>query len=92
MNYNRNDIIAALATTPGISAISIIRISGEDLKPLLKLITRKKTFKNRYASYCTILDQKNKIILDQCIIIYFAGPNSYTGEDIVEINCILIDI
>ena len=71
MNYNRKDIIASLATTPGISAISIIRISGEDLTTLFQLITNKKTFKNRYASYCTIFDKKKKIILDQCIIIYF---------------------
>ena len=87
MNYNRKDAIASLATTPGISAISIIRISGENLNSLFRLITDKKTFKNRYASYCTIFDKKKKIILDQCIVIYFANPNSYTGEDVMEINC-----
>jgi len=87
MNYNRKDIIAALATTPGISAISVIRISGENLMPLLQSITKKKIFKNRYASYCTIFDEKKKNILDKCIVIYFAQPNSYTGEDVIEINC-----
>ena len=87
MDYNRKDIIAALATTPGISAISIIRISGENLISLLRSVTKKKIFKNRYATYCTIFDEKKNIILDQCIVIYFAQPNSYTGEDVVEINC-----
>ena len=87
MNYNRQDTIAALATTPGISAISVIRVSGKDLKPLLLSITDQKIFKNRYATYCTIWGDKKKNVLDQCIVIYFSAPNSYTGEDVVEINC-----
>ena len=87
MNYNRPNIIASLATTPGISAISIVRISGKDILPLAKKITGKKNIKNRYATYCKILSKDQKIILDRCILIYYKGPNSYTGEDIIEINC-----
>ena len=87
MNYNRKDTIAALATTPGISAISVIRISGNSLKTLLVSITKQKQIKNRYAAYCTIYNQTEDVIIDQCIVIYFAAPNSYTGEDVIEINC-----
>ena len=87
MDYNRTNIIASLATTPGISAISIIRISGNNLKSLFQSITGQKTIKNRYASYCTIFSKDKKAILDKCILIYYVGPNSYTGEDIIEINC-----
>tara|TARA_B100001250_G_scaffold411119_1_gene439034 strand:- start:535 stop:1875 length:1341 start_codon:yes stop_codon:yes gene_type:complete len=87
MNYNRTDIIASLATTPGISAISIIRISGKNLKNLYKVITHSDKIKNRYAQYCSIFDYNKNKILDKCIIIYFKAPNSYTGEDIIEINC-----
>tara|TARA_Y100001970_G_C14198573_1_gene839663 strand:+ start:433 stop:1773 length:1341 start_codon:yes stop_codon:yes gene_type:complete len=87
MNYNRTDIIASLATTPGISAISIIRISGKNLKSIYKTITHSSDIKNRYAQYCSIFDDQKNIILDKCIIIYFQAPNSYTGEDIIEINC-----
>ena len=87
MNYNRKHIIAALATTPGISAISIIRISGENLFSLFQLITREETDKDRYALYCTIFNKNQDIILDKCILIYYSAPNSYTGEDVIEINC-----
>jgi len=87
MNYNRTDPIASLATTPGISAISIIRVSGYDLKKIYQLITNKKSYKNRYAEYCNIFDLKKKIILDKSIVIYFEKPHSYTGEDIIEIHC-----
>ena len=87
MDYNRTNIIASLATTPGISAISIIRISGDDLTSLYNLITNKKKIKNRYAEYCEILSKDDKTILDRCILIYYCAPNSYTGQDVIEINC-----
>ena len=87
MDYNRTNIIASLATTPGISAISIIRISGDDLTSLYNLITNKKKIKNRYAEYCEILSKDDKTILDRCILIYYRAPNSYTGQDVIEINC-----
>ena len=87
MNYNRTNIIASLATTPGISAITVIRISGPNLSQLYTLITQKKTYKNRYASYTKIFHDDQKTVLDRCIVIYYSSPNSYTGEDVIEINC-----
>ena len=62
MSYNRTNIIASLATTPGISAISIIRISGENLRSLFQSITQEKTIKDRYALYCTIFNKNQDII------------------------------
>ena len=65
MDYNRTNIIAALATTPGISAISVVRISGDNLIDLYKQITRQTDIKDRYANYCTIWSQDQKNILDK---------------------------
>ena len=87
MNYNRTNTIASLATTPGISAISIIRVSGVNLISLYKAISGNQKIRNRYATYSTIFNKNKKIILDKCIIIYYQSPNSYTGEDVMEINC-----
>lgn len=81
------DNIVALATPPGIGAIAIIRVSGQNLVSLYKKITNKKNIpKHRYANYNSIFDNNlNKV--DNCLITYFKGPNSFTGEDVLEISC-----
>ncbi|NLO16918.1 MAG: tRNA uridine-5-carboxymethylaminomethyl(34) synthesis GTPase MnmE [Arcobacter butzleri] len=86
MNHVNNDTIVAIATANGIGSISIIRISGDKaLKSLgflcdISNITPRKVFlKDIYS-----LD---KNIIDQAIVIYFKAPFSFTGEDIVEIQC-----
>ncbi|CAA3708714.1 tRNA uridine-5-carboxymethylaminomethyl(34) synthesis GTPase MnmE [Candidatus Portiera aleyrodidarum] len=91
----KNDIICAKATLYGYSSIGIIRISGNDKlnrisKQLLGFIP-----KSRYAYYVPFLDI-NKKIIDKGIAIFFKSPNSFTGENILEIQShggqIILDI
>jgi len=80
------DVIIAQCTSGGIGSINVIRISGECLRGLYKKIT--KTKNNPVPN--TIIQKKiyiNDNLLDHCLISYFMGPNSFTGEDIIEINC-----
>lgn len=79
------DVITAIATPPGIGAISIIRISGDNLKSIYIKLTKKQEIVDRRASYLPVYG-KNGNIIDTCMVIYIKGPNSYTGEDIIEIN------
>lgn len=80
------DNIVALATPPGIGAIAVIRISGQNLKPIYKKITLSKTDpKPRYATFTKIYSSRDKPI-DNCLITYFPNPHSFTGEDVIEIS------
>ena len=83
--YNQ-DIIAAIATPPGVGAIAIIRISGINLKKIYRDLTKKNTFKNKQVAYLPVYGT-NGDMLDTCMVVYIKGPLSYTGEDIIEINC-----
>ena len=76
------DTICALATAIGQSGIGVVRVSG----PLSKVISNKilqKELKPRYAFYGAFYDNEENTI-DKGVAIYFPGPNSYTGEDVVE--------
>ena len=76
--------IYALSSGPGISGVSIIRISGPKTKDVISKLTGKKLPKPRVAS----LRKFNKInqneLIDEGILIWFPGPQSYTGEDMAE--------
>ncbi len=78
------DTITAVATASGRAGVGIIRISGPNS---LKIIEQIIHFipKNRYAHYCDFFDQ-NGIKLDQGIALFFKGPHSFTGEDVVELQ------
>ena len=87
-----DDTIAAVATFPGNAGINIIRISGNNALKIAHEVfldknkQKKKTFKNRYLHYGYIVD-KDKKIIDEVLISYMKAPNTYTKEDVVEINC-----
>jgi len=85
--YNQEDIIAAPATAPGKGAIAIIRMSGEGCLKILKncITDGLVEIKPRAATLVKIADERDEF--DQVIIIYYAKPKSYTGEEMVEINC-----
>jgi len=82
----QNDTIAAVATANGIGSIAIIRLSGDDALCIAKKLSKKDTFKNRYATLCNIYNANDELI-DESIVIYFQGPQSFTAEDVVEIQC-----
>ncbi|MBV2130259.1 tRNA uridine-5-carboxymethylaminomethyl(34) synthesis GTPase MnmE [Arsukibacterium indicum] len=78
------DTIAALATAPGRAGVGIIRISGPDSKAVAQAILHKLP-KPRTAEYLPFFDTDSKV-LDQGIALYFPGPNSFTGEDVLELQ------
>lgn len=78
------DTIAALATPSGESAIALIRVSGPAARALASdILGRDPT--PRFAAHAGFCD-RNGVLLDDTIITFFEGPNSYTGEDVVEIS------
>ena len=78
--------IYALSTGPGISGIAVIRISGENTKKVIKLLTGKDIPKPRVATLRKINKINTSELIDEGIIIWFPGPESYTGEDMAEIQ------
>ncbi|MBC8237421.1 MAG: tRNA uridine-5-carboxymethylaminomethyl(34) synthesis GTPase MnmE [Helicobacteraceae bacterium] len=81
-----NHTIAAIATANGIGSIAIIRLSGDKALDIVKSITHKDDFSPRYATLTNVYNF-NKTLIDESIVIYFKGPNSFTAEDVVEIQC-----
>ena len=77
--------IIALATAPGKSGVGVIRLSGADI-PAIAHALFKKAFKPRQASLLTLRDG-NGLAIDQLLAIYFAAPASFTGEDVLELQC-----
>lgn len=77
--------IIAVATAPGKAGVGVIRISGAQLLPLSEALFQK-TLLPRQASLLTLRDAQGESI-DQLIAIYFAAPASFTGEDVLELQC-----
>ena len=77
--------IIAVATAPGKAGVGVIRISGANLLPMAQALFQK-TLKPRQASLLTLRDGDGASI-DQLIAIYFAAPASFTGEDVLELQC-----
>ena len=78
--------IYALSTGPGISGIAVIRISGEETSKVLTLLTSKPLPKPRVAALRKINKINTSELIDEGIILWFPGPESYTGEDMAEIQ------
>jgi len=78
---NKVETICAIASAIGQSGIGIVRVSGPLAKPISKKILQA-DLKPRYAYYGDFYDQNN--VIDKGVAIFFPGPNSYTGEDVVE--------
>ncbi len=83
--------IAAIATANGVGGIGIIRISGENAKEIADKIFKSSSnkkicaMKGYTASYGKIYDDNE--LIDDAVALVFNAPNSYTGEDVVEISC-----
>ena len=88
----KKDNICALATASGMGAIAVIRVSGPDAialcTPLFKSVKEGKSLLNQKTHTIhlgTIMDGTQ--LVDEVLVSVFKGPNSYTGENIVEISC-----
>ena len=80
------DNIVALATPIGFGALAVIRVSGQSLNTLFSKVTKYKNPKPRYAYFKKFYSSEEDV-LDNVLITYFKGPQSYTGEDVIEISC-----
>ena len=78
--------IYALSSGPGISGVAIIRISGDETSKVIKLITQKELPKPRVATLRKINKINTSELIDEGLILWFPGPESYTGEDMAEIQ------
>ncbi len=78
--------IYALSTGPGISGIAVIRVSGPEAALVIKTLTGKEPPKTRIATLRKVFKINTSELIDEGIILWFPGPNSYTGEDMAEIQ------
>ena len=79
------DTIAAIATPLGMGGVGVIRISGEKAFEIIEKIFSNPKFEPRKFNHGWIIDDEIKI--DECLVLPFFAPNSYTGENVVEIQC-----
>ncbi len=78
--------IFALSTGPGISGVAVIRLSGSQTSKIIKLLTGKELPKPRVATLRKINKINTSELIDEGLILWFPGPESYTGEDMAEIQ------
>ncbi|CUT17345.1 MULTISPECIES: tRNA uridine-5-carboxymethylaminomethyl(34) synthesis GTPase MnmE [Candidatus Ichthyocystis] len=77
------EIISAISTPLGNGAISVVRVSGDNLQSFSEAIFRKK-IPNKKPTLANIYDEDN--IIDNVLVLFFHAPHSYTGEDVIEIH------
>lgn len=83
-NPNQAEIIAAIATAPGRGGIGVVRLSGSDLAFLCRDILHRDV-QPRHATLANFYGRDDSII-DQGIALYYPGPHSFTGEDVLELH------
>ena len=81
-----SDTIAALATAPGRGAISVVRLSGPNAHEIAARVIDPWPLTIRRATLCRIISPKGTQVLDQALVTSFSGPDSFTGENLVEIS------
>jgi tRNA modification GTPase len=80
------DTIAALATPPGRGAIAVVRMSGPDALRIASRVVDPWPVETRRSTLCRISDTSQSRVLDQALVTTFVAPDSFTGEDLVEIS------
>ena len=78
--------IYALSSGPGISGVAVIRVSGKSTTKVIKILTGSHLPKPRVATLKKFNKNGGKEMIDEGVIIWFPGPNSYTGEDLAEFH------
>ena len=78
--------IYALSSGPGIAGISVIRVSGSKTKDVIINLTKRAELEPRVATLRKFNKINNNELIDEGILIWFPGPNSYTGEDMAEFH------
>ena len=78
--------IYALSTGPGVSGVAIVRVSGKETAEVIKKLTKSNLPTPRIATLKKINNINTSELIDEGIIIWFPGPQSYTGEDMAEFH------
>lgn len=84
MTLSDHDTIAAVATAPGRGGIGIVRISGDQTTSVMERVLGRR-IAARQAVLCNFKDAQGGVI-DQGVALYFPGPGSFTGEDVLELQ------
>jgi tRNA modification GTPase len=84
MLSERDDPIIAIATPPGRGAVGVVRLSGKQLGPMAQQLV-KRELQPRQSHLVSIRDVHGQTI-DQVLAVFFPGPHSYTGEDVLELQ------
>jgi len=87
--FASDDTISAIATAPGEGGVAIVRVSGKDSPSILKKVFRPKKSSEMKPSrmrYGHIVSEDGEVI-DEVLCVYFRAPNTYTAEDVCEIQC-----
>ncbi len=88
---HQDDTIAAVSTPAGEGGIGIIRLSGPAALPaatrIFKPKKKRETFESHRLYYGEVVNPDDGAVLDECLLSYMKGPNSFTREDVVELNC-----
>ncbi len=80
------ETIVALSTPPGESGIAVIRVSGARAREALDVLTGRHDWESHRIYHERLTDEEGQII-DEALVVLMKAPNSYTGEDVVEISC-----
>ena len=80
--------IVACSTPPGVSGIAVVRISGKSAIKNISTFVKDSPFdeKTPLSRVCFLVDRDGEVF-DEAVITSYVGPNSYTGENLVEISC-----
>tara|TARA_B100002019_G_scaffold151379_1_gene130364 strand:+ start:2340 stop:3671 length:1332 start_codon:yes stop_codon:yes gene_type:complete len=78
--------IYALSSGPGISGVAVIRVSGKNTKDIIIKLSHSNLPTPRVATLKKLYKYNSDELIDECIILWFPGPNSYTGEDMAEFH------
>lgn len=81
----KDQTIAAIATSTAIGGIGIVRISGSEALEIVKKMTILEDLKPRHAYFSPFLDHDG-VTIDEGVVLFYKGPNSFTGEDVVELQ------
>lgn len=88
---SRRETIAAIATAPGSGGVAIIRVSGSNARAIVGGIFRRRSGDGipepRRIYVGQVFDRPGGVVVDEVLVFAMAGPHSYTGEDVVEIQC-----
>ena len=78
--------IYALSSGSGPSGIAIIRLSGKDTKKISLLISKQKSLNQKTVNYCKFYNPEDNSLVDEGLLLWFASPNSFTGDDLAEFH------